>query len=104
MLRQDHEGDGRDQIDEILEIFERNDSPAGSCPRKGDAMRKGLITASIVLMGLSLYGIIESSRLERTMKMGVGIAFLPSEHEPRDRGAGGGSPGWRPEGQSGDQG
>jgi putative tricarboxylic transport membrane protein len=40
-------------------------------------MKKGLITASIVLMGLSLYGIIESSRLERTMKMGIGIGFLP---------------------------
>jgi putative tricarboxylic transport membrane protein len=40
-------------------------------------MRKGLITASIFLMGLSLYGIIESSRLERTMQMGVGIAFFP---------------------------
>jgi putative tricarboxylic transport membrane protein len=40
-------------------------------------MRKGLLTASIVLIGLALYGIIESSRLERTMQMGVGIAFLP---------------------------
>jgi hypothetical protein len=40
-------------------------------------MRKGLIAASIFLMGLSLYGIIESSRLERTMQMGVGIAFFP---------------------------
>ncbi len=40
-------------------------------------MRKGLITASVVLIGLSLYGIIESSRLERTMQMGVGIAFFP---------------------------
>ena len=40
-------------------------------------MRKGLITSSVVLIGLSLYGIIESSRLERTMKMGVGIAFFP---------------------------
>jgi len=40
-------------------------------------MRKGLIAASILLMGLSLYGIIESSRLERTMQMGVGIAFFP---------------------------
>jgi putative tricarboxylic transport membrane protein len=40
-------------------------------------MRRGLITASILLMGLSLYGIIESSRLERTMQMGVGIAFFP---------------------------
>jgi putative tricarboxylic transport membrane protein len=40
-------------------------------------MRKGLITASFILMGLSLYGIIESSRLERTMQMGVGIAFFP---------------------------
>lgn len=40
-------------------------------------MRKGLIAASILLMGLSLYGVIESSRLERTMQMGVGIAFFP---------------------------
>jgi putative tricarboxylic transport membrane protein len=38
-------------------------------------MRKGLIAASIFLMGLSLYGVIESSRLERTMQMG--IAFFP---------------------------
>ena len=40
-------------------------------------MRKGLITASIVLVGMALYGIIESARLERTMEMGVGIAFFP---------------------------
>ena len=40
-------------------------------------MRRGLITACIILMGLSLYGIVESSRLERTMQMGVGIAFFP---------------------------
>ena len=40
-------------------------------------MRKGLITACIVLIGLSIYGIIESSRLERTMQMGIGIGFLP---------------------------
>ncbi len=40
-------------------------------------MKKGMIAASILLMGLSLYGIIESSRLERTMQMGVGIAFFP---------------------------
>ncbi len=40
-------------------------------------MRKGLITASIVLIGMALYGIIESARLERTMEMGVGIAFFP---------------------------
>jgi putative tricarboxylic transport membrane protein len=40
-------------------------------------MRKGMITASLVLIGLALYGIIESSRLERTMQMGVGIAFFP---------------------------
>ena len=36
-----------------------------------------MITASLFLMGLSLYGIVESSRLERTMQMGVGIAFSP---------------------------
>lgn len=40
-------------------------------------MRKGLLISSLVLIGLSLFGIIESSRLERTMKMGVGIAFFP---------------------------
>jgi len=40
-------------------------------------MKKGLIAVSLILMGLALYGIIESSRLERTMKMGVGISFLP---------------------------
>jgi putative tricarboxylic transport membrane protein len=40
-------------------------------------MKKGMIAACILLMGLSLYGIIESSRLERTMQMGVGIAFFP---------------------------
>ena len=40
-------------------------------------MRKGLITACVVLIGLSRYGIIESSKLERTMQMGVGIAFFP---------------------------
>lgn len=40
-------------------------------------MRKGLIISSLVLIALSLFGIIESSRLERTMKMGVGIAFFP---------------------------
>jgi putative tricarboxylic transport membrane protein len=40
-------------------------------------MKKGLIIASVVLLGMSLFGIIESSRLERTMQMGVGIAFFP---------------------------
>ena len=40
-------------------------------------MRKGLIAVCMVLIGLSLYGIIESSRLERTMQMGIGIGFLP---------------------------
>ena len=40
-------------------------------------MRKGMIAACMVLIGLSLYGIIESSRLERTMEMGVGITFFP---------------------------
>jgi putative tricarboxylic transport membrane protein len=40
-------------------------------------MKKGLIITSVVLMGLSLFGIVESSRLERTMQMGVGIAFFP---------------------------
>ena len=40
-------------------------------------MRKGLIVFTFFFIGLSLYGIIESSRLERTMEMGVGIAFFP---------------------------
>jgi hypothetical protein len=40
-------------------------------------MKKGLITASMVLMALSVFGLVESSRLERTMKMGIGIGFLP---------------------------
>jgi putative tricarboxylic transport membrane protein len=40
-------------------------------------MKKGLIAISIILMGFSLLGMIEASRLERTMKMGVGIGFLP---------------------------
>ena len=31
----------------------------------------------MVLIALSLFGIVESSRLERTMKMGIGIGFLP---------------------------
>jgi len=40
-------------------------------------MKKGLIAATMVLMVLSLFGMVESSRLERTMKMGIGIGFLP---------------------------
>ena len=40
-------------------------------------MKKGLIVASMVLLALSLFGIVESSRLERTMQMGIGIGFLP---------------------------
>ncbi len=40
-------------------------------------MKRGMIAASIVLIGLSLYGIIESLRLERTMQLGIGISFLP---------------------------
>ena len=40
-------------------------------------MKKGLITISIILMGFSLLGMIEASKLERTMKMGIGIGFLP---------------------------
>jgi len=36
-----------------------------------------MIVVCFLLLGLSLYGIIESSRLERTMQMGVGIAFFP---------------------------
>ena len=40
-------------------------------------MRKGLIISCVLLTVLSVYGIVESSRLERTMTMGIGIAFLP---------------------------
>ncbi|MHB8770026.1 MAG: tripartite tricarboxylate transporter TctB family protein [Syntrophales bacterium] len=40
-------------------------------------MKKGLIVSCVLLIILSLYGIIESSRLERTMQMGIGIAFVP---------------------------
>ena len=40
-------------------------------------MKKGLIISCVLLIALSVYGIIESSRLERTMQMGIGIAFLP---------------------------
>ncbi|MFH1758526.1 MAG: tripartite tricarboxylate transporter TctB family protein [Pseudomonadota bacterium] len=40
-------------------------------------MKKGLIIVSIILMGVSLLGMVESSRLERTLKMGIGIDFLP---------------------------
>ena len=40
-------------------------------------MKKGLIITCVLLIVLSVYGIIESSRLERTMEMGIGIAFLP---------------------------
>ncbi len=48
-----------------------------SCGRKDIAMRKGLIIISIVLMGMAVLGMIEASQLERTMKMGIGISFLP---------------------------
>jgi hypothetical protein len=40
-------------------------------------MKKGLIISCVILIALSAYGLIESSRLERTMKMGIGIGFLP---------------------------
>ncbi|HSR09839.1 MAG TPA: tripartite tricarboxylate transporter TctB family protein [Thermodesulfobacteriota bacterium] len=40
-------------------------------------MRKGLIATCVFLLCLAGYGIIESSRLERTMQMGIGIAFFP---------------------------
>jgi putative tricarboxylic transport membrane protein len=40
-------------------------------------VRKGLVVFTFFFIGLSLFGIIESSRLERTMEMGVGIAFFP---------------------------
>ncbi len=40
-------------------------------------MKKGLIISCAILIALSAYGLIESSRLERTMKMGIGIGFLP---------------------------
>jgi hypothetical protein len=40
-------------------------------------MKKGLVISCVILIALSAYGLIESSRLERTMKMGIGIGFLP---------------------------
>lgn len=40
-------------------------------------MKKGLITVTFILMAMALLGMIESSKLERTIKMGVGIGFLP---------------------------
>jgi len=40
-------------------------------------MKKGLIISCVILIALSVYGLIESSRLERTMTMGIGIGFLP---------------------------
>jgi len=40
-------------------------------------MKKGIIIVCLVLMGMSVFGMVESSRLERTMKMGIGIGFLP---------------------------
>ena len=40
-------------------------------------MKKGLIISCVILIALSVYGLIESSRLERTMQMGIGIGFLP---------------------------
>ena len=40
-------------------------------------MKKGLIGVSIVLIVMSIYVMVESSRFERTMKMGIGIGFLP---------------------------
>jgi len=40
-------------------------------------MKKGIIIVCVVLMGMSVLGMVESSRLERTMKMGIGIGFLP---------------------------
>jgi hypothetical protein len=40
-------------------------------------MKKGLIISCAILIVLSVYGLIESSRLERTMTMGIGIGFLP---------------------------
>jgi len=45
--------------------------------RKGLAMKKGLIIISIILMVFAVLGMIEASQLERTMKMGIGISFLP---------------------------
>ena len=40
-------------------------------------MKKGLIVSCVILITLSVYGLVESSRLERTMQMGIGIGFLP---------------------------
>ena len=40
-------------------------------------MKKGLIIVSIILMGMALLGMIEASRLERTMEMSIDVGFLP---------------------------
>jgi putative tricarboxylic transport membrane protein len=40
-------------------------------------MKKGMIISCVILIAVSVYGLIESSQLERTMKMGIGIGFLP---------------------------
>lgn len=40
-------------------------------------MKEGLIIVSIFLILLSSIGMIESSKLERTMKVGIGVSFLP---------------------------
>ena len=75
---QNHEGNEFDQIDG-LSGGEVKPSPPGllSGGRKGLAMKKGLIIISIILMGFAVLGMIEASQLERTMKMGIGISFLP---------------------------
>lgn len=40
-------------------------------------MKKGLIIVNIILILLSLIGMIESSKLEGTKKIGIGVSFLP---------------------------
>lgn len=40
-------------------------------------MKKGFIAVSIVLMVMSIFGMIQSSMFERTMKLGIGVGFLP---------------------------
>ncbi|MFB3886290.1 MAG: tripartite tricarboxylate transporter TctB family protein [Thermodesulfobacteriota bacterium] len=40
-------------------------------------MKRGLIAVSIALMVASVVGMIESSKLPRSLKMGIGIGFLP---------------------------
>ncbi|MDI7258516.1 MAG: tripartite tricarboxylate transporter TctB family protein [Thermodesulfobacteriota bacterium] len=40
-------------------------------------MKRGIIVVSIVLMVLAMFGMIQASLFETTMKLGVGVSFLP---------------------------